>query len=426
MDINEKADMLQEHRLCDHCFGRQFARLGHGLENWERSLIIKELLDEGIEIDEDDIDRDNLPDTEPSRTKDCEICGGLFQQLESFTDRLFNALERYDFDTYLVGTRPPQDVVDAEEQLWEETGLQWVEPIKSELNRLLGKRLEARLDEERDMDTTVDFERADVNPVLDIGKDRVEVQVNSVLVHGFYNKLARGLPQTKWPCNNCQGKGCDECDWTGKQYQDSVEELIAEPFIEATKGLESKFHGAGREDVDARCLGKREFVLEITEPQQRDLDLEELQQRINEEHGNKVEVFGLEPCGKDLVETVKSRDADKTYRAQVELEDAIDEDDLQRLEELVGTVEQRTPTRVEHRRADKTREREVHDIDWEYVDEYHIVLEVKGEAGLYIKELISGDQEKTEPSVSHLLDTVATCTELDVIDIEKPPGYEDV
>ncbi len=426
MDIREKAEWLQERTLCDHCFGRQFARLGYGLENYERALIIQELLENDDEIREDDIVRDNLPDTEPSRTEDCDICRGLFQDLDDFTERVYEALERYDFDTYLMGTRPPEDVVEAEEALWEDVGLQWVEPIKSELNRLLGKRLEARLEDERGMDTTVDFERADVNPVLDIERDHVEVQVNSFLVHGFYNKLSRAIPQTKWPCNNCQGKGCDECDWTGKQYTESVEELIAEPFIEATKGLESKFHGAGREDVDARCLGKREFVLEITEPQQRDVDIDALQERINEDNSEKIQVFGLERCGKDLVATVKDRDAHKTYRATVDLEDLIEEQDLQRLEELVGPVEQRTPTRVEHRRADKTREREVHEIDWEYVDEHHIVLEVNGEAGLYIKELISGDQDKTEPSVSHLLDTAAECTELDVIAIEKPPGYEDV
>ncbi|MDY6778095.1 MAG: tRNA pseudouridine(54/55) synthase Pus10 [Candidatus Nanohaloarchaea archaeon] len=323
MDIKDKAALLEKHTLCDHCFGRQFARLGHGLENYERAWIIQKRMEAGKGIDEDDIVRENIPDEDPDRTEECEICQGLFQDLDTYVKRVFNALERYEFETYLVGTRPPSSVAQSEEDLWEETGLEWVEPIKSELNRLIGKRLEARLEEERDMDVDVDFERPDVNPVLDIEKDRVELQVNSLLIHGFYSKLERGIPQTKWPCSNCRGKGCDECDWTGKQYQDSVEELIAEPVIDATKGLESSFHGAGREDVDARCLGKREFVLEIKEPQQRDIDLDEIQQTINDRYEGRVQVYGLEFCEKDLVEQVKSRRADKTYRAVVELEDAV-------------------------------------------------------------------------------------------------------
>ncbi len=426
MNITEKAEALDELDLCDHCFGRQFARLGHGLENYERAWIIRKKLDSGERISEDGIDLEESPEREPKSHEGCEICSGLFQDLDRYVDMAFNALERYEFNTYLAGTRPPSEVVAAEEELWENHGLQWVEPIKSELNRLLGKRIEKKLEEERDMDTTVDFERADVNFIVDMGKDRIELQVNSLLVHGFYNKLERGLPQTEWPCGNCRGKGCDDCDWTGKQYQESVQELIAEPFIEAVNGLETKFHGAGREDVDARCLGKREFVLEVLEPQKRDLDLKKMQETINERYDGRVQVFNLEFCGKDLIEKVKSRRSHKTYRALVELEEDVSEEDLEVLKGIKGIVRQKTPTRVDHRRASKTRKRQVLDIDWRKTGEKEIELEIKGEAGLYIKELISGDRSKTKPSASQLLDTGAECLELDVIDIEKPEGYEDV
>lgn len=425
MQPAEKADLLSDHVLCDHCFGRQFARLGTGLENYERAWIIHEAHANDTEVTEEIFDPENVPDRAITR-EPCDVCHGLFLDLEQFTDRVVNALERYEFETYLVGTRPPSNIVEAEEELWEESGLQWVEPLKSELNRLIGKRLEKRLVQERDLDTTVDYERADINAVLDIKKDRVELQVNSLLIHGFYNKLERGIPQTKWPCSECRGSGCDACDWTGKQYQDSVEELVAEPIIEATEGLETAFHGAGREDVDARCLGKREFVLEIKEPQNRFIDLEELQKTINEMHEGRVEVFGLEFCPKDRVETVKSRRSHKTYRATVELDEPIDEDDLEALSTIEGVIKQQTPTRVEHRRAEKTRERTAHDISWNYIDEQTIELDINGEAGLYIKELISGDKEKTEPSISQVLGIDAECTALDVIAIEKPDGYEDV
>ncbi|MDY6773901.1 MAG: tRNA pseudouridine(54/55) synthase Pus10, partial [Candidatus Nanohaloarchaea archaeon] len=302
MNVQSKAEeLVEEHELCDHCLGRQFARLGHGLENWERGPIVRE----------------NIPDEEPRR-EECELCDGLFSDLDHYVERVMNALDRYEFSTFLVGTRPPSDVVQAEEDLWEETGVDWVEPLKGELNRLIGKRIEEETEAE------VDFERADVNPVYDVEKDRVEVQVNSLLVHGRYSKYSREIPQTKWPCSECRGSGCEQCDWTGKQYKESVEELIAEPFLEATRAVESKFHGAGREDVDARCLAEREFVLEIEEPENRDIDLEELQEDINE--NEEIEVYDLEFCSKDRVEEVKSKRSDKRYRALIELGAEVDDE----------------------------------------------------------------------------------------------------
>lgn len=411
MDVQGKAEaLLQEHDLCDHCLGRQFARCGHGLENWERGLLIRDQFDSGEELVDDSFVRENIPDVEPRRDN-CDVCDRLFEELDRYVDRVLNALDRYQFDTFLIGCRPPADVVENEEELWEEVGVEWVEPIKSEVNRLIGKEIEA------ERDATVDFERPDINAIMDIGKDRVEMQVNSVFIHGKYNKYSRELPQTRWPCGNCRGKGCDECDWTGKQYQESVEELVAEPFLREAKAVESKFHGAGREDVDAKCFGKREFVLELVEPQERDIDPQELAAEVNEEHGDKVEVFGMEFTDRHTVEAVKSRRADKTYRALVRFDADVSDEQLEQLKQVEGTIKQATPTRVEHRRADKIRERTVHDIGWERVDDDTIELTVSAAAGTYIKELISGDQEKTEPSVSQVLDTAAECLELDVIDI---------
>lgn len=45
MEIIEKAQkMLEKYPLCNHCLGRQFALLGHGLENQTRGEAVKLLL----------------------------------------------------------------------------------------------------------------------------------------------------------------------------------------------------------------------------------------------------------------------------------------------------------------------------------------------------------------------------------------------
>lgn len=408
--VKEKRDLLLENEdLCDHCLGRQFAKLGHGLENYERGAICREI----DNIDEDSFIEDNIPE-DYDYSNSCEYCSFVFEKMDHWVKLVVDSFDRYELSTFLIGIRPPNDVLAAEDELWEEHGIEWTEPIKTELSRLIGKRIEDELG------ITVDFTRPDINAVIEMdeNKDRVELQVNSLLIYGQYNKYSREIPQTEWHCRNCRGSGCDECDWTGKNYPTSVQEIIQKPFMRETKAIEAKFHGGGREDVDARCLGKREFVLELIEPLQRDLDLEALQEEVNESQ-DKVEIFKVQPTHKDKAADIKQKHADKTYRAEVELSEDVEEKELEKLQQLVGEIVQRTPNRVEHRRADKDRYREVYSIDAEKIGEKEIELEVAAEAGTYIKELISSDEGRTEPSVAGVLGVEAECRVLDVIDIEK-------
>jgi conserved hypothetical protein TIGR01213 len=406
VNLTAKRDALTEEReLCDHCLGRQFAQLGHGLENYERGAIARQ----NNELSQGDFDPGRVPESaEPGGT--CDVCQGVFEELDHWTELVVSSMERYGANTFLLGIRPPSEAVEAEEQLWESYGAMDAETMKTELSRLIGKRIENRTN------LTVEFKRPDLNPVLDMNHDRVELQVNSLLIYGQYNKHSREIPQTVWHCRKCRGDGCEQCDWTGKNYPTSVQEEIQPPFMRETEAIEAKFHGGGREDVDARCLGKREFVLELVEPLHRDLDLEELQEEVNQ--SDKVEVFGLRPADKDEIEEIKEKHADKTYRAYVETGEPPEDLELEKLKELKGEVEQRTPERVEHRRADKTRRREVLDVDWG-VDDGQLVLEITAEAGTYIKELVSSDEGRTQPSVAGLLSTEAEVDLLDVTWIEK-------
>ena len=410
--VKEKRDnLIENEELCDHCLGRQFAQLGHGLENYERGLIAREIDD----LDEDSFVEENIPEEASEKHScGCEACGTVFNELDHWTQLVVDSFDRYQLETFLVGIRPPEEVVASEEQLWESYGTEWTEPIKTELSRLIGKRIEDELD------IVVDFERADIMAVVDMrdGKDRVELQVNSVLIYAQYNKYSREIPQTEWHCRKCRGSGCDECDWTGKQYMTSVQEEIQEPFIRESKAIEAKFHGGGREDVDAKCFGKREFVLELIEPLNRDLDLEALQEEVNEST-DKVEIFNIGYTHKDKAADIKQKHADKEYRALVETEDEITEEDLENISEVVGEIEQDTPERVEHRRADKTRKREVHEVSWEVKGPKEFELTVKAEAGTYIKELIHGDEGRTQPNITDLIGTQAKCTQLDVTWVEK-------
>ena len=102
------------------------------------------------------------------------------------------------------------------------------------------------------------------------------------------------------------------------------------------------------------------------------------------------------------VETLKSNKAHKKYRILVEVDGELSADEFANaLKPLNGvTIQQRTPERVAHRKADKIRERKVLDIVFVGEQDGKFIVEVLGEAGLYIKELVSGDSGRTIPSLA--------------------------
>ena len=410
-EILAKASSLIEltnGNICNHCLGRKFSDVVKGNGNVERGEKIRKAL-ELPEYDED--------------TK-CDICSDIFKEIDSsLLDLVYEKIDflEIEFDTFVVGCKLPKEIVEKDALISEKLGLD-VEILKREVNREMGKILEKNLPQEVDFDKEdviimADFRRMlkeDVeNPV------QVRIQINPIFIEGRYNKLVRNIPQTKWPCRKCKGRGCEACNFTGKQYPESVEELLSETALKYSKGYEAKFHGAGREDIDVRMLGDgRPFVLEIKEPRIRKLDLEKIEREANEAALGKTAYHNLKYTVRKRKAEIKTSSPDtyKVYRALVECEDEIREEDLDKLQSL-HTIQQRTPIRVSHRRADKIREKEVKELSCKYINPHSFEMIIKTEGGLYIKELISSDEGRSKPSVSEVLGTQAICAELDVIEV---------
>ena len=356
---------------------------------------------------------ENLPYTKFSGT--CWVCSNFFDAVPEWADRVVATVQGIEFSTFLIGCRVPPLIAENEEMVWSDLSLTEPEPFKSEVNREVGKAVSARTGK------MVDFKKPDIVVILDPASGTAEVQINSVFFYGRYQKFERGIPQTHWDCRACRGTGCEKCNFTGAQYLDSVEELIGRPVIIAFNAQNAVLHGAGREDIDARMIGTgRPFILEVVEPKKRSLDLAALEQEINRVAEGRVSVSIKRWSERAEVETLKSNKAHKKYRILVEVEGALSANEFANaLKTLQGaTIHQRTPERVAHRRADKIRERIVLDIEYAGEQDGKFVVEVLGEAGLYIKELISGDGGRTRPSLAEILDRPAHVFSLDVVQVE--------
>ncbi|HJH26250.1 MAG TPA: hypothetical protein C5S37_05610 [Methanophagales archaeon] len=165
----------------------------------------------------------------------------------------------------------------------------------------------------------------------------------------------------------------------------------------------------------------RPFVVAIKEPKRRKADFRLLVDKVRDENAGKLEVIGLQYVKREMVARIKSAKADKTYRVRVGIKPNVLEKDLKNaLDTLTGAViEQRTPTRVLHRRADMVRRRKVHSAKLISFGESVFFMEIRCDGGLYIKELVSGDGGRTKPNLSELLGTEveAEVKELDVMDV---------
>jgi tRNA pseudouridine synthase 10 len=389
--------------ICDHCLGRFFGKQSHGLSNDQRGSALR--IARAI--------RDNEPYAEEQA--ECWICNNIFDEVDLWARRAVEALEGIDYETFLVGNRIPPLMAESEEMVWSDLGLGSPEPLKGEFNREAGKAI-SRL-----TGKTVDFKRPDVVVIFDLVGSTVDIQINPLYIYGRYCKYERGIPQTRWHCRVCRGSGCERCNFTGKMYPDSVEELIGRPAIDACRADDAILHGAGREDIDARMLGDgRPFVLEVVTPKIRHIPLGELEAAINESAGGRVSVTLDHLSDRREVETIKSGKAHKKYSILVEVDGAFSIEGVKTaLDALKGrTISQRTPERVSHRRADKIRKRRVIDIVCKGVEDNRFLIEVVGEAGLYIKELISGDHGRTSPSLAECLGVPSKVASLDVIMVE--------
>jgi tRNA pseudouridine synthase 10 len=442
MNIPEKAlKMLEKYPLCDHCLGRQFALLGHCMENHERGKAIKTVLllkahalalannKKGIETLKIlaingffEMAREILHNMKKRvrrkrSPKVCFLCEGRFRVVDKLAEKALNKLKGYEYGNFLVGVKLPVVAEEREDEFKSQFAVRYSENMRNGFGRIIGKKIAEHNGK------TVEYKKPEAVVLINPLTEEIKLQINPFYVAGAYRKLVRGIPQSKWLCSECRGKGCERCNWTGKMYPESVEEIIEKPFLDATDGARASFHASGREDIDACMLGKgRPFVIEIKRSKKRFLNLEKLEEAVNAYGKGKVEVANLRFADKDVVRRLKKAEsAQKEYRVIVEFEDRTMARDLRLLEEKLTNIviKQRTPMRVLHRRADMTREKYIYDVKLKKLSPKRAEMRIRCQGGLYVRELVTGDNERTIPSVSAILKNKAEPIELDVLNVFK-------
>ena len=385
--------------VCDHCLGRMFGKLGTGMTNDLRGRILRnKLREKGIDAPAEEF---------------CPLCENVFDMMDRFAEAAAESINEVESDNFLIGTRIEPEIVEREKEIKERYNLENSETIKAELNREIGKLALPMIHR------PVEFKNPQVVALVDTRFADVTLDISPVFIAGRYTKYSREIPQTIWPCRVCHGKGCDHCNGKGKMYPTSVQEIIGDIALEMAEGQEHFFHGMGREDIDACMLGDgRPFVLEISQPRKRYIDLDELERRANQT--DMAGFNSLKFVQREAVERYKAAASDKVYHVHVIAEGKVNKEELVRVAQSFKdvTIDQRTPRRVEHRRADLVRKRKIHWCEAEWISDDSFDLNLETDSGTYVKEFVSGDEGRSIPSFSERLGIQCKVQTLDVMAIQ--------
>ncbi len=434
--LKKVQEMLETHPLCNYCLGRQFALLGYRLDDQKRGEILKLFLTMrshklALSGKRTGFSTLRVLATNGSfkmaseilhkmgkrarKKRECYLCQGLFKSLDRLVENALKKLEPYDYTTFLVGIELPAIVEEREDEFKARFEVEHGESMRNEFSRDIGKKVSFLTKK------TAEYKKPDLVVLINPFTGQVIIQSNPFYVQGVYRKLVRGIPQSKWLCRSCRGAGCPKCNQTGKMYSESVEEIIAEPLLQATGGEDVLLHAAGREDVDARMLGTgRPFIMEVKKPLKRFIDLRSLTEVINKQAEGKVEVLNLRFANKGDVKLLKKAEASqKIYKVIIEFDREVSDSELdyvtKTLEKTV--IHQKTPLRVLHRRADLVREKYIYETKIKRLAPNRAEMRIRCQGGLYIKELISGDGGRTNPNVAKIVNAEAKPLELDVLKV---------
>ena len=216
--IEDTKKILREHRLCDQCLGRMFAK--------RLDVLSHNKLGQKI--------RHKLKQRNP---KSCYICKNLMSDMDIHLSKMLEISKEYEFSTFLVGAILQPSILDRDDMIRSKFKLRGIAGIKSEVTREIGKRFG------RKTKTKVDYNSPDVVLTIDFKKELCEIKPKAILVQGRYTKNTRGIPQKQKPCIQCEGRGCFHCDFHGISDFNSVEGKIAKFLFDKFGAKQQKLRG---------------------------------------------------------------------------------------------------------------------------------------------------------------------------------------
>ena len=241
----------------------------------------------------------NLPDE--SYNYECMLCENKHEFLDKFVDTAIKKLTRFEFSTFLVGITLPFGVEEREDEFKAAFKVLYGENIRNEFGRSIGKRIVKKTNKQ------VDFRNPDLVILINPLTEKISIQAAPVFVGGTYRALVDNIPQSTWFCSTCRGKGCQKCDWSGKNSSETIEELFKKPFINFFSSNTATFHSSSHSNIVTDDFGSwKYFVMEVSSPKKRFVDITKLNSLVKVSSKGRLEILNLSFVDKSFIQKIKN------------------------------------------------------------------------------------------------------------------------
>lgn len=345
--------------------------------------------------------KDHKTKSTDNSCSNCFICRGLFDLIEEIVKEitfLISVKNKYEFDSYSLGSSLPAHLFDNEDHFRSLFQLRGEENIKSAFNHAVRNNFEKVLKK------PLKIQSPDILINLSISHDlefSVDFQTRPYYLICRYTKK-KLMHQRKFKCDNCEVRGCKICNLMENNSQKkSIETIIKRHLMDFTSCDNVNFTWMGGEDQNSMVLGKgRFFIAQIINPKKRKIK----KNIIFQEDGI---IFKIKEK-KDSIKKYSINYISKT-KAYVKALSPINNLNLLRLNQLKNST-------IKYRNKTKLVQRRIYKISVKRLDEYDFVITFLSDGGLFIKQFIEG-KDWIEPNISSYIDNKCTCIKFDVLDI---------
>ncbi|MCK4730016.1 MAG: hypothetical protein KAT28_01735 [Candidatus Aenigmarchaeota archaeon] len=354
MELMERiVEILKKYDICDDCLGRQFHELNPKIPNKEKGKILRNYAIINSTYKEEK--------TEFKKNENCFLCNNIFSKIDFYVQEVKKELEKYEYETFLIGSKIPAELVSKEEDFWEENGVDLCEAIKSDFNRALG------ISVRKEINHRMRFENPDIMAVVDIENNKINLQISPLYIQGSYKK---------------------------KTVKGKVQLSIENTLLKHTGGAEAVFYSIGRLEQNVITSCYRPFVIMLKNPKIRKPALTKMRGEINKLKF--VSVSKLSCSNREAIDELKNEKITASYRITIEFRKKFKDDEIKEVKKKLINLKNR---RVLQFLKQKTRNPYIRRINVK-VDGKKFIIDVESTVGFSVNSFLDG---KSKPNLTKLI-----------------------
>ncbi|HEX7275128.1 MAG TPA: hypothetical protein VF248_05900 [Nitrososphaeraceae archaeon] len=323
-------------------------------------------------------------------TKECQICNGLWNQLDQSCNKIIQATKNYQYDTFQIGLTLDHSFYDNEDKFRSRFKIRGKENIKTSLLREIRKKFGNFSNKKTDLHLP------DITINVQIGKKfetNVSVISSTLILRGRYNKTKRFQTRTKNSNNDIL-----------EINQRHIEKILRKEISRQFNSDSIVFWPIGKEEPESLVLGNgRPFYVSIKNSR-----------IISFKHGLSIQSNGMLF---KLLEKVSALPNSaplyaKKVLALVSFRDKIGTIDFKNLADSGIII-------VEIVKRKSKNWKLIYQIDFRVKNQRKLELIMTCDNGLPVRRFIEGedDDDGISPSLDQILGIKCHCDKIDILDI---------